>query len=89
MKTIRTTIAGSLLLILIGAVQPLADERHALSLDRCWESFKTNRHLEINYRALEVKPLENPSRLIKNENAFRSADELKLNRTETIAFSNE
>jgi hypothetical protein len=32
---------------------------------------------------------EKPSRLIKNENAFKSADEVKLNRTETIAFRSE
>jgi len=45
--------------------------------------------LEHNYRALEVNHLDNPSRLIKQENAFKSADELKLKRTETIAFSSE
>jgi hypothetical protein len=44
---------------------------------------------EIDDRALDVNPLESPSRLIKNEDAFKSADELKLNRTETIAFNSE
>jgi hypothetical protein len=48
----------------------------------------TNR-LEYNYRALDVTHFDNPTRLTKNEDAFKSADELKLKRMETIAFSSE
>ena len=44
---------------------------------------------EINYRALGVNPFENPSRVIKNENTFKSADELKLKSRLIIAFSSE
>jgi len=43
----------------------------------------------MNYRAPEVTHLDNPTRLTKNEDAFKSADELKLKRMETIAFKSE
>ena len=43
----------------------------------------------MTYRTLEENHLDNPTKLIKKENAFKRADEVKLKRTEMIAFSSE
>jgi hypothetical protein len=50
------------------------------------ESRLANQARTYRYRALDPNHLDNPNRLIKNENTFKSADELKLKRTETIAL---
>lgn len=44
-------------------------------------------HFQPSYRGQKARG--NPSRLIKKENAFKSADELKLKSTEMSAFSSE